>query len=203
MKAGVYKFTNVITGDCYVGSSVDLHRRKLQHLNALKNSRHHSYRFQKAWDECGQQAFDYEVLEEIIITETIKDDLLNREQYWVDLLHPEYNIYPTTGSPLGYHHTEKTKQKISNSTKGVRKSEEHAKHIREAQKGKKLSKEHRKKLSEAAMHRKKESHVTSICIDGIVYNSIKEASEKTKIKYNTIQKRLKNQKFENYFYINQ
>ena len=35
----------------------------------------------------------------------------------------------------------------------------------------------------------------------IVYNSIKEASEKTKVKYNTIQKRLKNPNFPNYFYI--
>lgn len=32
-------------------------------------------------------------------------------------------------------------------------------------------------------------------------DSIKEASEKTKVKYNTIQKRLKNPNFPNYFYI--
>mgnify|MGYP006344576483 FL=1 len=31
--------------------------------------------------------------------------------------------------------------------------------------------------------------------DGVVYNSIKEASEKTKVKYNTIQRRLKKSKF--------
>lgn len=37
--------------------------------------------------------------------------------------------------------------------------------------------------------------------DGVVYNSIKEASEKTKVKYNTIQRRLKNPNFPNYFYI--
>ena len=34
-----------------------------------------------------------------------------------------------------------------------------------------------------------------------MYNSIKEASEKTKVKYNTIQRRLKNPNFPNYFYI--
>lgn len=34
------------------------------------------------------------------------------------------------------------------------------------------------------------SHHSIISIDGVVYNSLKEASEKTGIKYNTIQKRI-------------
>ena len=57
------------------------------------------------------------------------------------------------------------------------------------------------KLSQAAKHRKSQSHHSIINIDGVVYNSIKEASEKTKVKYNTIQRRLKNPNFPNYFYI--
>lgn len=201
MIAGVYRFTNVITGECYIGSSVDLNRRRHQHLNNLRKRKHHSYRFQAAWDEYGESNFDYDVLEELPITELIKEELLAREQFWIDLLSPEYNVLPTAGSTLGFYHSEATKRKISNSTKGVKKSEEHARHIREAQKGRKLSEEHRQKLSKAAKHRKTEPHVTIICIDGIVYNSIKEASKKTGIKYNTIQKRLKNQKFTNYSYI--
>ena len=38
-------------------------------------------------------------------------------------------------------------------------------------------------------------------IDNVIYNSIKEASELLNIKYNTIQVRLKNDKFNNYSYI--
>lgn len=45
------------------------------------------------------------------------------------------------------------------------------------------------------------SHHSIISIDGIIYNSLKEASEKTGIKYNTIQSRLKNPNFANYFYV--
>lgn len=90
---------------------------------------------------------------------------------------------------------------IDDSIKGVKKSESHAKHIREGQKGRVLSEEHKAKLSQAAKHRKSQSHHSIINIDGVVYNSIKEASEKTKVKYNTIQKRLKNPNFPNYFYI--
>ena len=90
---------------------------------------------------------------------------------------------------------------IDDSIKGVKKSESYAKHIREGQKGRVLSEEHKAKLSQAAKHRKSQSHHSIINIDGVVYNSIKEASEKTKVKYNTIQRRLKNPNFPNYFYI--
>lgn len=45
------------------------------------------------------------------------------------------------------------------------------------------------------------SHHSIVSIDGVIYNSLKEASEKTGIKYNTIQKRLKNPNFANYFYV--
>lgn len=148
-----------------------------------------------------EKLFEFEVLEIIDIDDSIKENLLMREQFWIDNLKPAYNILPVAGSNLGYHHTEETKQKISNSTKGVKKSESHAKHIREGQKGRVLSEEHKAKLSQAAKHRKSQSHHSIINIDGVVYNSIKEASEKTKVKYNTIQKRLKNSNFPNYFYI--
>ena len=147
------------------------------------------------------EAFEFEVLEIIDIDDSIKENLLMREQFWIDNLKPAYNILPVAGSNLGYHHTEQTKQKISNSTKGVKKSESHAKHIREGQKSRVLSEEHKAKLSQAAKHRKSQSHHSIINIDGVVYNSIKEASEKTKVKYNTIQRRLKNPNFSNYFYI--
>ena len=104
------------------------------------------------------------------------------------------------GSNLGYNHTEETKEKISNSTKGVKKSKEHSKHIGESQKGKVLTEEHKQKLSEAAKKRTKQGHTTKIIIDWITYNSLKEASNLLGIKYNTIQKRLKNPKFINYNY---
>ncbi len=81
---------------------------------------------------------------------------------------------------------------------GVKKSEEHAKHISEGQKGKIFSNEHKQKLSEAAKNRKSQNHTTKIIVDNVTYNSIKEASEILNIKYNTLQKRLSNPKFENY-----
>lgn len=199
MKAGIYRFVNTVTGD--VGSSSDLNRRRLQHLNSLRKNKHHSYRFQEAWNNYGETQFDYEILEELEITEDLKDQLFSREQYWINIIDPEYNVLPAAGSTLGYHHTEETKRRISKTTTGVKKSAEHSRHISEGQRGRILTKEHKEKLSQAAKQRKSMSHHSIVSIDGVIYNSLKEASEKTGIKYNTIQKRLKNPNFANYFYV--
>ena len=177
MKAGVYLISNNVNGKCYVGSTIHLDQRRKQHFSRLEHNKHVNKHLQNAYNKYGREAFEFEVLEIIDIDDSIKENLLMREQFWIDNLKPAYNILPVAGSNLGYHHTKETKQKISNSTKGVKKSESHAK------------------------HRKSQSHHSIINIDGVVYNSIKEASEKTKVKYNTIQRRLKNPNFPNYFYI--
>ena len=201
MKAGIYRIINSSNGKCYVGSSIDINRRRLEHFSALLHNRHVNNHLQNAYNKYGRDSFIFEVIENLEITDNIKEDLLEREQFWIDNLRPEYNILLVAGSTLGYHHTEETKQKISNSTKGVKKSKEHAKHISEGQRGKTLTKEHKEKLSQSAKNRKSMSHHSIISIDGIIYNSLKEASERTGVKYNTIQKRLKNPNFGNYFYV--
>lgn len=40
MEAGIYKIMNNVNGKCYVGSSIDLHQRRLQHFAALKYNKH-------------------------------------------------------------------------------------------------------------------------------------------------------------------
>lgn len=201
MKAGIYRIINSSNGKCYVGSSIDINRRRLEHFSALLHNRHVNNHLQNAYNKYGKDSFIFEVIENLEITDNIKEDLLEREQFWIDNLRPEYNILLVAGSTLGYHHTEETKQKISNSTKGVKKSAEHAKHIKEGQQGRVLTQEHKEKLSQSAKNRKSMSHHSIISIDGMIYNSLKEASERTGVKYNTIQKRLKNPNFGNYFYV--
>lgn len=201
MEAGVYLISNNVNGKCYVGSTVHLDQRRREHFSRLANNKHINAHLQNAYNKYGREAFDFEILETIDIDDNIKDKLLKREQFWIDNLKPEYNILLVAGSNLGYHHTDETKRKISESTTGVKKSEEHAKHIREGQSGRVLTEEHKAKLSEAAKHRKSPSNHAIISIDGVIYNSLKEASEATGVKYNTIQKRLKNPNFSNYYYV--
>ena len=49
--------------------------------------------------------------------------VISREQYYIDLLKPKYNILKIAGSNLGYKHSEETRAKISVAGKGKTLSE--------------------------------------------------------------------------------
>ena len=46
------------------------------------------------------------------------ENCLEREQYYIDLFRPEYNILQVAGSSLGYKHTKTSRAKISAANKG-------------------------------------------------------------------------------------
>lgn len=70
----------------------------------------------------GYGSFSFEILEYCD-----KSEVLDREQYYLDLLKPDYNILTSAGSPLGYIHSDETKAKM----RGPRKlSSEHLTKIR-------------------------------------------------------------------------
>ncbi len=62
--------------------------------------------------------FGYSKFSLLILEYCETDDLLKREQYYLDLLQPEYNILKIAGSRLGAVHSEETKQKISEALLG-------------------------------------------------------------------------------------
>jgi group I intron endonuclease len=51
-------------------------------------------------------------------------DVIKREQYYLDLFKPEYNILKVAGSLLGFKHSEKTKAQIRAKALGRKISEE-------------------------------------------------------------------------------
>lgn len=61
----------------------------------------------KAILKYGYSNFKLEILEYCDVPNVIE-----REQYYLDLLNPEYNILKTAGSTLGYKHTEETLAKL-------------------------------------------------------------------------------------------
>lgn len=63
-------------------------------------------------------------------------DVVVREQFYMDLLCPEYNLNKTAGSRLGSIHSEETKTRISKAMKGRTLSEETKAKISEARIGK-------------------------------------------------------------------
>lgn len=80
---------------------------------------------------------------------------LVREQYYIDILQPEYNILKKAGSSVGYLHSEQAKAKISKANKGrIRSPEAIANYIASASKrisspmaGKMHSENTKKKMS--------------------------------------------------------
>ena len=83
--SGVYKITNKITGDFYIGSSKDIKQRWYQHKNPAFWKQHPNIKLYQIMTQYGRDNFTIEVIEET-------DNLREREQYWVDQLKPSYNV---------------------------------------------------------------------------------------------------------------
>lgn len=79
MARGIYKIINVINNKFYVGSAVDLKRRKTRHFSELRNGRHNNRHLQAAWVKYGEQAFVFVVVEEL----PADADLLAAENVWL------------------------------------------------------------------------------------------------------------------------
>lgn len=81
---GIYIITNAINGKRYIGQSVDIQRRFMDHrCVSHETNRHLRYALQKY----GKAAFRYEILEECT-----PESLDERERFWIAELHPEYNV---------------------------------------------------------------------------------------------------------------
>ena len=129
----------------YIGSAVDLDRRKREHCREMKRGVHPNKIVQHCWNKYG--VFEFTVLEECV-----KDGLIVREQFYLDQHcdNPKnVNLVSTAGSTLGYKHSAETCAKMSASKKGVPKSAETRAKISAAKKGHKHSAESRAKMSAA------------------------------------------------------
>lgn len=97
MKPCVYKICCSKTQKIYIGSSVRAYGRWSCHISLLRKGTHHSIHLQRAFNKHGEESFSFEIIEE-----TQKNDLLLREQFWIDEYKPRiYNCLLIAGSPLG------------------------------------------------------------------------------------------------------
>jgi len=129
-KSGVYKIINVLNNNVYVGSSINLERRKREHFNLLKKNKHINTHLQNSWNKYGGDSFEFIILE---FCEKEKCTLI--EQNYIDKYNPIYNINPRAGSSLGIKHKQETIEKIRKKQTGKIKSEETKKKIGDKNKG--------------------------------------------------------------------
>ncbi len=116
--SGIYQITCTPTGKIYIGSAIDLHLRRQQHLADLRASRHVNRHLQNAWNKHGEAAFVFSVIELVL-----SSFLLEREQYWLDKRKSYdqkkgFNISPTAGSSIGIKRSAETREKVRASKLG-------------------------------------------------------------------------------------
>lgn len=113
-KSGIYMWTNLLTGDIYIGQSGDLSKRFRKYFTISYLESKGGFIISRALIKYGYTNFSVSILEYCD-----KSDLLVKEQYYFDKLDPQYNILKIAGSSLGYKHTEESKAKRSKALKGV------------------------------------------------------------------------------------
>lgn len=105
-KPAIYRLNNLITGSSYIGSAIKLNERLTSYLSrrflTKEVIRNHSI--------ISNSLLKYDYINfSLDVLEYCKPyELITREQYYLDLLKPGYNINPTAGSRLGAKHSPET-----------------------------------------------------------------------------------------------
>ena len=170
--SGVYCIKNICNNKVYIGSTSNLRQRRIQHFKKLSNNSHPNYHLQFTYNKYGDNNFKY-----IIIEEVQSNNILSREQYWIDYYKSTNRIFGYNISPKANRteHSNETKlilseisterfknpeerKKISDtlkrkgitppSRKGCSMSEEAKRNISKSSKGRKFSDETRRIISD-------------------------------------------------------
>jgi group I intron endonuclease len=106
MTSGIYMITCIENKKIYIGSSVNLTRRFSEHKRFLKKNDHYNSYLQNSWNLYGEESFVFSIIEK-----TKLEELMSREQYWIDKSKcfdqkVGFNECKNSNSTIGYKHTE-------------------------------------------------------------------------------------------------
>lgn len=218
MNSGIYKLLNSVNDNFYIGSAVDLKRRKARHFSELRHGKHNNKHLQAAWDRYGEAAFSFAVLEYV----SPGPELYVAEDRWMaDHIGKKYcyNIGMAAISPMlgmsgelsptwGYRHTPEAKAKIAAAGTGRFVSEETRAKRSAATKGRKVSDAQKAQISRTlsgegnfwygkerpeSFKQKIRKAVEAIDAAGVVtrYESIQALREALRLKPPTVNRALK------------
>lgn len=152
MQTGIYIIQNTINRKCYVGSALNIRSRWSDHCRTLRRGTHRNPHLQASWTKHGEAAFKFWVAEEC------KPEVrIEREQWWLDMFRPVYNILRKAASPEGRILSQETKAKIARSHIGKCPPgmADFLRSLAAEQKGRPLTPEHVKALREASAESRK------------------------------------------------
>lgn len=96
MNSGIYLIINKNSGKKYVGSTSNIRQRLADHRSRLCGGCHKNPHLQSSWDKYGKGSFIFMIAR---LTRPKKSELMHWEQYYIDALDPEYNMYPVAEFP--------------------------------------------------------------------------------------------------------
>ena len=112
-KSGIYKIQSIAEPEkFYIGSSVNIQSRKRQHFSMLKLNKHDATYLQNYYNKYGKESLIFHIIEECC-----QERLIQREQYYIDILNPVFNSRKNAESNFGHKFSEEVKQNMSNAQK--------------------------------------------------------------------------------------
>lgn len=213
MARGIYKIINVVNNKFYIGSAVNLSRRRARHFSELRNNRHKNGILQNAWLKYGEQAFVFVVVEEL----PDDADLLAAENVWlkehvgkdycynlgVDATAPSLGMCGELSPTWGRKHTEEAKAKIAAASAARVQTEEEKAKRRKSMQGHHISAATKAKISATLSgegnfwygkkrpdHAAKVSKTVFSVRDGIMFPSLQAALQYYDIKMPTLRRAL-------------
>jgi group I intron endonuclease len=108
--SGVYAIFNRVDDRIYIGSAASIMKRIKEHQNRLKANKHHSKYLQNFYNKYGLDSLGFAILCE---TEKTREALISAEQFFIDSMHPAFNMSPTAGSNLGIQKSPEQRKALS------------------------------------------------------------------------------------------
>lgn len=139
----------------YIGSTVNYTKRRYEHLFLLRRNKHHSPKLQRHYNKYGEADLVFIIIDQFNFN--LKEQLLLKEQFYIDKISPWFNVCQIAGSILGIKRSEETKEKHRKASTGKSVSLETRQKLRDFNLGK-PSPNKGKKASPETIQRLKDSH---------------------------------------------
>jgi hypothetical protein len=83
---GIFVLRCTATGEKWVGSALNLEAARNRNWFALRQRMHPDKALQKVWNDCGEQAFEYDILEKLpddVAELSLSDTLKQKRLRWI------------------------------------------------------------------------------------------------------------------------